>query len=360
MQVWQIAAGEKGRFYDDLFLKHDVMFMGPGRFGHAINDAASYDSAVSDGLETRAKVNMIRRAFAEEVEKGDIVLLRKGYKVRAIGVVASDSYSWEECFDDVYGWDLQHVRRVAWQTQLTASVEAAQRGSPMFKGRKQTPTLTRVNANQISAAIQRLIGQCVPRDSLAALPEVSPVLSMDDFASALFAKGLPNRAVDEVVQAVSRQRRLQAWYQALPRGTKRPTEHEVVAHMVLPLLLALGWSEQLLAVEWRKIDLAGFLGTPTEEANCVLVCEAKRGGGLQEDYEQAQKYVEDHQLARCSHILLTEGNRFYLYKRRPRDPWPESPTGYVNFSKLRTNHLAPAGTNAIDTIIELTPQSMGR
>lgn len=32
-QVWQMAAGEEGRFYDDLFLKHDVMFLGPGGFG---------------------------------------------------------------------------------------------------------------------------------------------------------------------------------------------------------------------------------------------------------------------------------------------------------------------------------------
>ena len=31
-QVWQIAAGEKDRSYIDLFLNHDVMFMGPGRF----------------------------------------------------------------------------------------------------------------------------------------------------------------------------------------------------------------------------------------------------------------------------------------------------------------------------------------
>ena len=29
---------------------------------------------------------------------------------------------------------------------------------------------------------------------------------------------------------------------------------------MLPLLLALGWSEQLLAVEWKKIDLAAFWG----------------------------------------------------------------------------------------------------
>ena len=32
-QVWQIAAGDRCRNYQDLFLKHDIMFMGPGRYG---------------------------------------------------------------------------------------------------------------------------------------------------------------------------------------------------------------------------------------------------------------------------------------------------------------------------------------
>lgn len=32
-QVSQIAAGENGRYYDRLFLEHDIMFLGPGRCG---------------------------------------------------------------------------------------------------------------------------------------------------------------------------------------------------------------------------------------------------------------------------------------------------------------------------------------
>ncbi len=68
------------------------------------------------------------------------------------------------------------------------------------------------------------------------------------------------------------------WYREYGHASARPDEHEVVAHMVLPLLLALGWSEQLLAVEWHKVDLAGFWGTPTIPENCVLMCEAKGVG----------------------------------------------------------------------------------
>ena len=31
--LWQIASGDQGRDYSWLFLKHDLMFLGPGRFG---------------------------------------------------------------------------------------------------------------------------------------------------------------------------------------------------------------------------------------------------------------------------------------------------------------------------------------
>ena len=31
------------------------------------------------------------------------------------------------------------------------------------------------------------------------------------------------------------------------------------------------------------------------------------------------------------------------------------PKGYINVEKIRTNHIAPAGTGAIDTLFALTP-----
>lgn len=140
---------------------------------------------------------------------------------------------------------------------------------------------------------------------------------------------------------------------------ERPTEHEVVAHIILPLLIALGWSEQLLAVEWRKIDLAIFSGTPTDQQRCRLVCEAKGiGHGLQDVLQQAVRYTDTLQLTACDKILLADGGRFYLYRRRA-ERWGQQPSGYLNVLKIRENHLLPSGTNAIDTIIALTPLGIG-
>ncbi|MEX2387055.1 MAG: hypothetical protein WD534_04175 [Phycisphaeraceae bacterium] len=130
--------------------------------------------------------------------------------------------------------------------------------------------------------------------------------------------------------------------------------------MVLPMLLALGWSEQLLAVEWNKIDLAAFGRTPTTASTCAMVCEAKgMEAGLQGPaYGQARRYVEKQKLTACRHILLTQRERFYLYDRKDDGAWQAEPSGYLNLTKLRAGCVIPRNTNAIDTLMALTPQGV--
>jgi hypothetical protein len=351
--VWQIACGEPGRYYDDLFLDHDVMFLGPGRPGEY--DHAEYGKWVEAGRITSASARRVRR-FQQAVQPGDVVLLRKGYRVIAVGLAAGHTYHWNETLDDVYGWDLQHCRSVSWQRDLDGELSAIQAETDLFALRKQIPTFTRVEDSAVLDPIKHLFQRCERRPPKAP-PEASSLLSLAQLGQRLFAKGLPNSAVDQVLRALERQRRLVTWYDAEKRDSGRPTEHEVVAHMVLPLLLALGWSEQLLAVEWRHIDLAAFQSTPTTVESCVLVCEVKkRGSGMQEVWRQAHGYVDELRLASCRSILVTEGARFYIYSKSD-GVWSETPTGYFNVEKLREKYLAPKGTSAVDTIVGLTPMN---
>lgn len=353
-QVWQIAAGQAGRFYSDLFLKHDAMFLGPGDFG--AYEAEVYRCAVQNGEANKGIVENIA-SFHDNVRPGEIVLMRNGLKVMAIGVVADAAYEWNEAFDDVYGWDLQHTRRVIWQEHLTAAIDQIEAKTPLFGSRKQIPTFTRVNDEQILAPIRALFPRLKERP-LKSLPSPLPKpLRLDEVGQQLFARGLANDSVEKVIRAIERQRRLLAWYQSSGEESSRPTEHEVVAHTVLPLLLALGWSEQLLGVEWKKIDLAAFWKTPTTAQNCVIVCEVKtRNHGLQDVRQQAYNYVESLHLTACKTTLLTDGGRFYLYRRNGASGiWGEQAAGYLNVEKIRTDHIAPPDTNAIDTIVALTP-----
>jgi hypothetical protein len=358
-QAWQMAAGEAGRFYSDIFLKHDVMFLGPGYYGPY--DPKTYRNAVAEGWEGSGIIANIA-SFHDNVQPGQIVLMREGHYIKAIGVIAEGNYEWSETFDDIYGWELQHTRRVIWQEHLNRDLELIQTKGALFGSRKQIPTFTRVYDESILTPLQPLFSSFRTRP-LKSLPDPLPApMTIDEIGQELFARGLANDAVVKVIASIERQRRLLSWYQRFGSDSARPTEHEVVAHTVLPLLLALGWSEQLLAVEWRKIDLAAFWGTPTTEKNCVLVCEAKtRNHGLQGVREQAFNYIKDFKLNACQKVLLTDGGRFYLYTRASSNAaWSDQAVGYFNVEKIRTNHIAPPGTNAIDTIVALTPAAASR
>jgi hypothetical protein len=352
-KAWQMAAGEPGRFYSDIFLKHDVMFLGPGHFGKYTAD--TYRDAVKAG-SAKSKIVGNIASFHDDVRPGEIVLMRKGRRVEAIGVVASD-YDWDETFDDIYGWDLQHFRRVIWQEHLEKDLKQIQAKAPLWCAQQQQ-TFTRVKVENVLEKLRPLFTSIKERE-LKPKPKLLPkLLSLDEVGQQLFGHGVANNAVDKVIATIERQRRLLAWYNQFGNESKRPSEHELVAHIVLPLLIALGWSEQLLAVEWQKIDLAAFWKTPTTPETCVLICEAKkRGRGLQDVLKQAIDYVKKQKLNECRKVLLTDGGRFYLYERELND---YKVAGYLNVDKIRNEHIASPGTNAVDTIVALTPAAASR
>jgi hypothetical protein len=356
-KVWQIAAGEPARNYTQLFLEHDIMFMGPGRYGDYNERPEEYEKAKEMGEYTSMAIGFVRR-FCKDVREGDFILLRFQKKVVAIGIAHPDGYRWDETFDDVYGWDLQHTRRVWWQNHLTDELNRIQdsaEGEDIFSDVPRLSTFTEVHIDRVKDRVKDLFHSIDVERDLKELPESLPApLELDKLGELLYQKGLPNDAVDKLTKAIEEQRRLAKWYQNIGEKSDRPKEHEVVAHMVLPFFKALGWSEQLLAVEWKKVDLAVFSSTPTNEGNCVLICEAKGlHHGLQGVLEQAKKYYDKLKPKNCNKILLTNGVRYHLFEHNKNGNW--NPTGYLNIEKIRTNNIAPPNTNAVDTIMELTP-----
>lgn len=354
-KFWQVASGDIGRDYSDLFIKHDVMCIGPGRFGPY--EKNEYRSVVERGEYTSKKIATIRQ-LKSEVAPGDVILLRQGSEVVCLGKVVGD-YGHDERFDDIHGWDLQHYRRVIWQTHLNKNIETLQRRGKLFGHLRMQTTFSRVtSANaDVLERIEPLLERMEDRDLKELPPSPPKPLSLEQLGEQLFSRGIANDAVDQVLSAIARQRRMLKWYEEHGEKSKRPQEHEVVAHMILPLLLALGWSEQLLAIEWNRIDLAAFNRTPTTPESCVLICEAKEmRHGLQGVLEQAIGYVDKCKLKQCRRILLTQGARFYLYDR-PKEKWllASQPDGYINVNRIRTSHVHPVGTDAVQTIVRLSP-----
>ena len=124
--------------------------------------------------------------------------------------------------------------------------------------------------------------------------------------------------------------------------------------------------EQLQSCEVKPGDiLISLVGTTGKVLilpdDCAPGIIKTRNHGLQDVREQAFNYVENLKLDCCGKVLLTDGGRFYLYERElGNKAWSDQAVGYLNVEKIRTNHIAPPSTSAIDTIVALTPAGAGR
>ena len=109
-----------------------------------------------------------------------------------------------------------------------------------------------------------------------------------------------------------------------------PSEDELVAHFVMPLLQALGWPPERIAIKWRYIDVALFDKLPRVPANCRFVIEAKRiGAGVETALEQAKGYVESLGVHRD--VIVTDGIRYRMYASERA----YEPIAYANLIRLK-------------------------
>jgi hypothetical protein len=343
MNTWQIAAGEPGRDYSGLCIKHDLVMIGPG-------DPGEYST------ERYAKERMAPqiRQFCEDPTPGDLVLLRLGHRVVAVGAIPAGEDAkvlWLSGFEAVLGWDLQHVRRVMWGDEKV--LHFLQDMQPVFSNYKQQRTIHKVKEDRILSRVDQMKAAIRSRP-LRPLPQIGDRLDDASLGIALFRAGLANETVEGVIKAIRKIRRLATWYEEA-HCPDRPNEHEIVTHAVAPLLLGLGWSEQLLGIEWRKIDVAIFDRLPATPQHCIAVCEAKKlGVSLSAAYQQAQSYIQRQQLLSCRLIITTDGKSLYTYRRSERE-WPGEPTGYINLCKIRASYAMPERTSSVDTLVGLLP-----
>lgn len=333
---WQVSAGRAGRDYSDIFLAHDVMFIGPGDRG--VYDSKTYADSPSLQL------------FHDAVKPGDIVLMRRGDRVIAVGRVQLQDYYHIPAFDDIFGWDLQHTRRVLWEKL----------GKP--RSLFNSPRMARFSRIQdIPADLQKHIAKAKLREHHPLPDAPSACLSPEEFRSHL-EKELPDGA--RVYHLLERHRDLLRWY----RQDKAllPNEHEIVAYLVVPLLRALGWSEKQLALEWGlgkykdstgkkgRADLAAFAQPSRAREHCVMLVEAKAlNFGLGSTLPQPKRHALD--LPSCRRIVTTQGSRFGIYLRNADGTWPDIPNHYLNIERPRLKHAFPRGTNSVAALVALRP-----
>ena len=340
MHVWQVGGSGDSRNLDKLFMNYDVMLIGPGDHGDFRTQKYTKTNVGSTDYS-------FVRGFACDVAEGDIVILRMGTReVVAVGRVVMDprneipteakyqcspTYFYVPGFGDIDGWDLQHAHRVIWRSSPKTFNTAVFGAQPSRFSGVNNPEVVKWAEENCPTEI---------KNTFAELP--LPLESLDDEKAAdeLFKTGLSLQSVESTISSIQRIRRLSKWY----HKEGWPFEHEIVGFMTLPLLLSLGWSEQQLAIEWKRIDIAGFRKIPDDNnklrrpENCQMVIEVKQFyQGLNAGLNQAREYESRIESRRPRICVATDGVRFRLIQISGvanDENGSEDSSAYMNLEKL--------------------------
>jgi len=329
--IWQVAAGDTDRRYVDLLLYWNVIINGPGECGPWPDCKTKLKRL---GVSDR-KIDDLRR-FYEGMEPGEIVVLRLGTKeVYAVGEIAQiePSYAWLDDFGDIDGWDLQHTRRVRWfwhqdgqaKSFNTPTLKWGDTVQLLGENPEVIEWLSGLSPNVESKDCVQLPESCKSGDRLEQL-------ETSEISEFLYDQGISANSIDALVAKMSDLIRIAKWYK---RTGSTPSEHETVAYLVTPLLRALGWTPQKMAVEWNRIDIALFNNMPREDANLEVTVEAKRkDSSCLSAKSQAKGYAEKSGREQCTRLVVTDGIRYGVYRRIGDREFPERPIAYLNLGRL--------------------------
>lgn len=310
------------------------MLIGPGNHGSYLTNMDYYNEEYGwSDIKT----------FAEDVSEGDIVVLKrpKGQKweVIAAGYVQGN-YDYLDLFDDVEGWDLQHCRHVNWRKpQREMLITGLTRG-----------TFKRVHKLSAQRELKKVVVNGI---SVSSEPTSKPPkeLTDEDLIGYLINYGLRIKDAEDFTSTIHRIRRLIRWYY---KYGKDILEHETRSFLILPLLLTLGWTEQQLKIEWKKLDIA-FFEEPYSKENCdpdacIIILESKR---LREGFVFAEtqviQYATDY--PNCHRIIVSDGCRYKLFEQE-NEKWEYS--AYLNILNPKQKHsYAPNVGGAQDVFLGL-------
>jgi hypothetical protein len=339
-KIWQQAAGDTDRDYAELCLKWGVILNGPGYAGKWPD---CKELLRDDGFSPK-KITDIRR-FADHMLDGHIVVLRTGTaSVLGVGQIVG-SYEWNDEFGDIDGWNLEHVRRVRW----------------LWSGRKEFDTYAlklgdttqELNIGPVTEWLSSLV---IPNEAflkpLPDLPESAsnkeiPVELISEF---LFDHGVASSSITHLLQEIGELTRIAKWYQ---RSEGKPSEHETVAYLVVPLLRALGWTPQRMAVEWNRVDVALFDQLPRKDSNLQVVVEAKKmDNSCLSAMSQAMSYAEGK--SECLRLIVTDGIRYGIYIRKGEETFRLY--AYMNLARLRQEYPIYGCKGAKDALLAMAPE----
>ena len=338
--IWQQAAGDQDRNYANICLKWDVILNGPGYAGKL---PESQGLLRKDGWTSKKVTDLLR--FSEKISDGDIVVLRMGTKeVLGVGIVVG-KYEWLDEFSDIDGWDLQHVRRVKWVwTSLKAPKEF-----PVYT-LKQGDTTQVLDSTVVKDWLKTLniLEENFTRELIPLPLENKEKINFEKISEYLFDQGVSSNSIHTLMDEIDELIRIAKWY----KKHNDPSEFETVAYLVVPLLRALGWTPQKMAIEWNKVDVALFSQLPRKDENLKIVVEAKKkGNSCLSAKSQAQSYSEGKH--NCNRLIVTDGLRYGIYLKNG-DKFKLY--AYLNLTALKNDYPIYECQGVKEALRSMTPE----
>jgi len=330
---WQIAAGEWGRYYHKEFLKFGMAFVGG---------------------ETQI-------ATMENVRQGDIVVLKRGTKeILAVAKVIQKDGKHRGCGDkewlrDFDGWDLKAY----------CYVDCKQPVQPVRTTGLTRATIQKIHKQKHKDVADKILNTGIDV-AVTSEPEKTRPIEDTEILKFLVKEGLRPSSADDLTNTISRIRLLADYYYNFP-DWREIREHETRTFLVVPLLLALGWSEQQIKIELpcsrrKRIDIACFRKSYSHERikdDCVAIIETKGfSSGLDYGQEQAKSYSKD--FPNCKVIIVTNGYCYKIYLRVSKRQFEKEPSAYINLLKPKYRYpIDPENVGgALDAIKWLLPNNL--
>lgn len=337
--IWQQGGGDGDRIYCDICFKYGVILNGPGYAGEF--SEKSNKQLMADGISSK-KITDLRR-FCKEMKDGDIVVLRVGTKeIYGVGVIVGD-YTWNNIFSDIDGWDMQHTRRVNWLWN-----QDKPKAFPLYT-LKQGDTTQTLDSQEVVDWIKTLSLDFALPAQLPILPQEDEVeIKLESIAEFLYDKGTSGNSIERLINVIDDLHMIAKWY----KKQDSPSEFETESYLIIPLLRALGWTPQKMAIEWNKVDIALFQKLPRTDENLVAVVEAKRkGNSCLTAFSQAERYSQNKK--NCNRLVVTDGLRYGVFLKNKQGTYKLH--AYMNLTELKDEYVVYECKGINEALWAMTP-----
>ena len=330
---WVVAAGSEGRAYSDLFLKFGIAFCGDERLA---------DTKVGDTI--------ILRQRTKEIVAAGRVVSREGQH---------SGLGDKEWLIDVDGWYLPAWCYVDWKEHEDGPFRVTGFG-------RQPPALFETRRLEPREVAERILATGrPPKETGCKEPKETKSIEDRKLLETLVSEGLSISSANELTDAVAKIRLLADYYYRSCKP-KEILEHETRTFLVVPLLLALGWSEQQIKIELEKVDITcfskPFKNKKESRENCVAIIETKGlASGLDYARNQAESYSKNFPNSKA--LITTNGYCYKIYLKDEKGSFPDDPydpSAYINLLEPRDKYpLNPKeGNGALDAIKWLLPNNL--